>query len=77
MPGSKGAVMSKKFIRLPQLQELIGLRRASIYNRINPNSCYYDSSFPKPFKLSLSPRGAIAWDSDEVMAWMNTRMNTR
>jgi prophage regulatory protein len=50
-----------KFLRLPQVQELTGLGRSTIYNRIN------EGLFPK--QISLGGR-CVAWNSSEVMAWM-------
>lgn len=66
-----------QFIRLPELQELIGLKKASIYNRLNPDSTYFDPSFPRPVKLSPTPRGAVAWVRAEVLEWMQACLLTR
>lgn len=63
---------SRIFIRISRLQEITGLSRSSIYNRIG-NTKYFDPSFPRPISLSNSGRGAVAWDLAEVEVWMNIR----
>ncbi len=60
-------------IRLPAVCELVGLRRSSIYGRLNPSSRYYDRSFPRPVCLSTLRNGAVAWRHDEIVAWCESR----
>jgi len=50
-----------KFLRLPQVQELTGLGRSTIYTRISAGL------FPK--QISLGGR-CVAWNSSEVLGWM-------
>lgn len=65
--------MVKKLIRLPALCEMLGLSRASIYNRLG-NGKYADPDFPRPISLAANGKGAVAWSLDEVEAWMDKRM---
>ena len=68
--------MSRRFIRLPELQQLTGLSRSSIYNRLG-RSAYSDPDFPRPVSLSSKKRGAVAWDLAEVETWMTKRVAAR
>ncbi|MGK8200694.1 AlpA family phage regulatory protein [Burkholderia cepacia] len=62
-----------KVARLPRVIELTGLRRSSIYNRMDSRSPYYDSTFPRCFSLSTSESGAVGWDEEEIKAWVTAR----
>jgi prophage regulatory protein len=46
------------------VEKKIGLSRGTIYNMMTAGE------FPRPFKLSGN---TVAWRSDEVVAWMNSR----
>lgn len=59
-----------KVARLKRVCELTGLGRSSIYNRMDSRSPYYDPTFPRPFSLSTTGRGAIGWSEEEVQAWV-------
>jgi len=50
----------KKFLRLPAVIELVGIKRTVIYERIKAGT------FPKP--IQIGPR-AVAWDQDELAQW--------
>ncbi|MBW3781475.1 AlpA family phage regulatory protein [Aeromonas veronii] len=56
-----------KVLRIKDLMRKIGMARSTIYDRINPKSPRYDSSFPKPIKLGLS---AVGWLEHEINAWV-------
>lgn len=62
-----------KFIRLREVMQITGLSRSNIYARINPNYASFDPSFPLPVKLSPTPKGAVAWNSSELVEWMKSR----
>ena len=57
-----------KFLRLPQVKELTGLGRSTIYNKIN------EGVFPK--QISLGGR-CVAWNSSEISEWMEQCVATR
>jgi len=59
-----------KILRLSQVQERIGLSRSTIYDRINPKSPRFDSSFPRPVKLGAS---AIGWFESGITEWLKQR----
>lgn len=53
--------MSKRLLRLPQVEAATGLKKSEIYKRIKA------SAFPEPIKLGLR---ASAWVESEVEAWI-------
>ncbi|WP_315809341.1 helix-turn-helix transcriptional regulator [Pseudomonas sp. C9-3] len=57
------------------LVQLIGLSRSTIYDRMNPKSPRYDSTFPLPVKLSgaICKGGAVAWVEEEIAGWIRAR----
>ena len=60
-----------KVLRLKHVQERVGLGRSTIYDRMNPKSPRYDSTFPKPIKLGIA---AIGWIEVEIDAWIKSRV---
>ena len=59
-----------KMISRVDLEELTGLSRSTIYDRLNPKSKRYDPSFPKPLRLGES---AIGWQLSEILIWIGDR----
>lgn len=54
-----------KLFRLPQVIEITGLARSTIYVKIKAGE------FPQP--INLGPR-AVAWRSTDVAGWINSRI---
>jgi prophage regulatory protein len=55
-----------KLLRVPQVLEITGLSRTGLYERVRAGV------FPRGFKLGTSgSKGAVAWRSTEVQAWMD------
>ncbi len=67
---------NRVFIRLPRLCAITGLSRSSIYLRLGSGK-YSDPEFPRSVSLSSTGKGAVAWDLDEVISWMEKRLGTR
>jgi prophage regulatory protein len=63
-----------RIVRLKQLTERIGLRRSTIYDRMDKLSPRYDATFPLPIKLGA---GAIGWIDSEITAWIEQRMSAK
>jgi len=61
-----------KILRLRQVQDRIGLSRSTIYDRMDPNSPRFDSTFPRPVKLGAS---AIGWFESGITDWLKERLN--
>ncbi|PUA20715.1 AlpA family phage regulatory protein [Glaciimonas sp. PCH181] len=58
-------------IRRPAVETITGLKRSSIYAKMNPTSKQYDSCFPKPICLSVTGKGSVAWVLEEVKEWVS------
>lgn len=67
---------TRRIIRLPELLHLIGRSRSSVYDILNPRSPRYIVDFPRPVRLGDTPRSAIGWHHDEVLAWLDSRQRT-
>lgn len=57
--------MSKRFLRLPEVEQLTGYKRSSIYRLAK------DGEFPSPIRLGGR---ASAWLEHEVQEWMAERI---
>ena len=60
--------MIKKMYRLPEVMDMTGLSRSSIYLRISTNE------FPKPVKLG---RRAVGRPEDTIIAWQAKMMEAK
>lgn len=60
-----------RIIRRRRVQELTGIARSTMYDKMNETSPRYDASFPKAIKLGGS---AVGWLEHEVLAWINGRV---
>ncbi|HCI3598325.1 TPA: AlpA family phage regulatory protein [Pseudomonas aeruginosa] len=72
--GNKQANSPVVLLRMPEVQQLTGLARPTIYKMIQR-----DPSFPRPVKLNDSgARNApVAFVLSEVQAWINKRIEAR
>ncbi|WLG78937.1 AlpA family transcriptional regulator [Pseudomonas sp. FP1911] len=61
-----------RVLRLKQVLDRVGLSRSTIYDRMNPASPRYDSSFPKPIKIGSS---AVGWLESSISKWIESRFN--
>lgn len=61
----------KRLIRLPAVQDRTGLRRSTVYDRMNPHSPRYDEGFPRQIKIGLS---AVAWLEEEIDSWVQRQV---
>lgn len=60
--------MEKRLLRLPDVRRATGLSRSSIYRLVGLDR------FPKPVPLG---ERAVAWDADEVQAFVRERIAAR
>jgi prophage regulatory protein len=56
--------IEQRILRLPQVMDLVGLRKTTIYQRIK------DNDFPPPVKLGARASG---WLQRDIDAWINQR----
>lgn len=54
-------------IRMRELIRKLGIKRSFIYEKMNPESPYYDATFPKPVRLG---KAAMGWIESEVDRWI-------
>nr|WP_319512885.1 AlpA family transcriptional regulator [uncultured Cohaesibacter sp.] len=60
--------MTEKFLRLPDVEIRVGLRRSAIYEAMKENR------FPKPVKLGIR---AVAWAESEILCWQQAQIAKR
>ena len=56
-------------LRLKKLEERVGLKKSSIYEKMNPKSDRYDPTFP--VMVSLGER-SVGWYQHEVDEWLKS-----
>ena len=66
--------MQSLIVRPSDLRAVVGIDRTAAYRKINPNSKFYDPSFPLPVKLG--PR-AVGWKLSDLLAWVEAREPAR
>ena len=59
--------MNENVLRLPQVLEICGLSRSSVYSMMK------DGSFPKGFRLGTR---AVGWRSTDIKQWIDNRAQT-
>ena len=60
--------MIKKMYRLPEVMNMTGLSRSSIYLRVSTDE------FPKPVKIG---RRAVGWPEESIIAWQAKMMEAQ
>ena len=55
----------RRLIKLPEVKHQVALGRSAIYQKVR------SGEFPAPIKLGAR---AVAWDSDAVNAWVESRI---
>ena len=60
--------MIKKMYRLPEVMNMTGLSRSSIYLRVSTDE------FPKPVKIG---RRAVGWPEESIIAWQSKMMEAQ
>lgn len=61
-------VVSQRLLRLPEVRQLVGLSRATIYRLMRRGE------FPAAVKLTDH---AVAWRASDVLAWISSRAVTK
>lgn len=62
--------MSEKIVRISKSPDFVGYSVSHIYNLLDPNSQYFDPTFPKPVKIGARARG---FRLSELEAWVVSR----
>jgi prophage regulatory protein len=61
-----GTHMAERFLRMPAVEMVTGLKRATIYLRIS------QGLFPKPVQLGTP--NAVGWLESEIESWVSSRI---
>ena len=56
--------MEPRILRLPQVERLTSLSKATLYRMMN------SGAFPRPIKLGMR---AVGWRRDEIDRWLGSR----
>lgn len=59
--------MKDKILRRPQVEELTGLPRSTIYQRMATGQ------FPRPIKLGGENSRSVGWPESQVLDWLEQR----
>lgn len=57
-------------LRVPEVCARTGLSRSTVYDKQNPKSERYDSTFPKKIRLSQK---TVGWSEHEIGLWLTSR----
>jgi len=65
-----------RLIRRPEVEKITGLKRSSLYSKMDAKSKQFDPLFPRPVSLSSSAsgNGSKAWVESEVHEWVAHRI---
>ena len=61
----------KRFLRIRAVEEITGLKKSAIYERIS------QGKFPKPVPLGDFPNSPVGWLEDEIANWQAQRIAKR
>ncbi|KAF0102471.1 MAG: prophage regulatory protein [bacterium] len=60
--------LKEALIRRQDVERMTGLGRTALWERLNPDSKYYDPTFPRP--VSLGAGNNLRWVQSEVHGWV-------
>lgn len=63
-----------QIIRIKEVIAVTGISRSVLYEKLNPQSKCYDSTFPKTIKLSVN---CVGWSAFEVNQWIERQLASR
>lgn len=69
-------VSSYALIKTKAMLELVSISKGALYLKLDPESPYFDPTFPRPIRLSDNAK-AIYWVLSEVEEWIQARMQAR
>lgn len=64
----------QQLISIKQVVEIVGVARSTIYEMMDENSPYYDSTFPKKVKIT---QNRIGWSALEIHQWIENKLASR
>ncbi|WP_355587459.1 AlpA family phage regulatory protein [Xanthomonas cannabis] len=67
-----GVAPSPRAVRLPEVLQLLGISRSTLYNRLDEASPQYDPDMPRPFKLGKGDRAPTAWLHQDIVVYIES-----
>lgn len=64
---------SIRLLRRREVEQLLGLSRSCIYDKMLSSSPRYDPTFPVPIRIGSH---AVAWIYGELERWLSSRVRT-
>ena len=61
----------ERFIRLPEVELLVGLKKSAIYARMAVGT------FPRPYPLGDGPNSPVGWTPTQIATWQAERKSKR
>ena len=62
-----------RVLRIKQVLDRVGFSRSTLYDRMNPASPRYDSSFPKRLKIGS---WAVGWLESSINEWIESLVDS-
>lgn len=63
-------------VRVPHVLAKTGMSRSWLYSLLNPNSPYFDPTFPKKAVIGTGPRArTVGWRLHEIDAWIDAQFS--
>ncbi len=62
------------FMSRREVEQVTGISRSTIYDKLNAQSNYYDPDFPRQIKIGVK---AVRWRSNEVYDWIEKKSNPK
>jgi predicted DNA-binding transcriptional regulator AlpA len=69
------AVTDDRALPLPEVLQILGIKKSFFYELQNPKSPHYDANCPTPLKYGNSPRSGSFWLRSKVLAYLMCRSN--
>lgn len=63
-----------QLLNIKQVVLFVGVCRSTIYEMMDENSPYYDSTFPKKVKIT---QNRIGWSAWEINQWIEDKLASR
>ena len=60
-----------KVLRMPAVEDKLGVARSTVYDWLNPNSPRYDPTLPRPRRLG---KHSVGWIESELDEWILNRV---
>jgi prophage regulatory protein len=65
---------TRRFLRIKQVSEKVGLSKATLYERLNKKSKWYGPAFPVGIRLGSGSSSPVVWLESDIDAWMDAQI---